>query len=165
MHALITKEIAERVAIKLLEKKKQVWTEATEKKVAFITDVATRRVPKDIALAFEKYPMYIETYGYFNVRGQGISGAPCVNLKKSIPSSTNYLELNAKESEKFLKLKYEEVDAKSKYENLLSEVKTALINCKTYNRVKELFPEAYEHLPAKYPPPALNLTEVRKKIK
>lgn len=161
----ITKQIAEDIAVKLCSKKKTLLDESNKKLSFFITDVAKRKVPKEVSIAFSKMPSYIKTRSCPYVQGQGISGYPSVSLTESVPMDSDSIQLNAKEAEKYLSLKAVCIENKKTYEGLLKEVENALLNCRTYNKVKELFPEAATYLPPVYDPPALNLIEIRKKIK
>lgn len=161
----ITKQIAENIAIQLCSKKKILLEESNNKLSFFITDIAKRKVPKEVAIAFNKNAKYINTKSCPYIKGQGISGYPHVKLIEAVPMDSDTIELSTKEAEKYIQLKGIYNDNKKNYENLLNEVQNALLNCKTYNKVKELLPEAVAYLPPAYDPPALNFADIRKKIK
>lgn len=166
MNPQINKQIAAQVAAILTKKQKDAYVEAEKKKSLFIEDLAKRKTPKEVTIAFEKYPHYFRTQKYIYVDGQGIvRGKNCITLSESIPSNGEHLSLSAIEAKKYVQLLHESEKLKATYENITKEVENALLACRTYNKIKELLPEAYPHLPVKYSPPALNFTDIRKKLK
>lgn len=166
MNARITKEKAAQIALKLCEKKKDDLVEAESKLSFFVYDIAKRKTPKDVAIAFEKHKDYIRHGKFVYVSGQGISTWTSANLSESIPlKSGGTIEFTQQEAEKFLELSNKALKAKSNYKELVEKVENALLSCRTYSKVKELFPEALPYLPPVYDPPALNFSEVRKALK
>ncbi len=165
MNARITKEKAKQVATKLLEKKLAEVTEAENKISFFITDIAKKSVPRLVYEVFEKNKEYIQTTQYKNLKGQGLQRWEQCKLLERVPNSGIELELTKVQADKYIQLQRKHKDLKIKYDSLLVDVETALLKCGTYKKVQELFPEAAPYLPTIYAPPALNIADIRKRIK
>lgn len=165
MNARITKEKAKQVAAKLLEKKLAEVKEAENKIQFFITDIAKKSVPILAYELLEKHKEYSKITKYKYLRGEGIQRWEQVNLLENIPNDESPLELTNVQADKYIQLQRKYKELKEKYETLLVDVETALIKCGTYKKVQELFPEAAPYLPTIYAPPALNITDIRKRIK
>lgn len=165
MNPRITKQKATEIAIKLCEKKNAELKECQNKLSFFLTDCYTRKLPKDILSAFEKNPHFFKTSKSFYIIGGGIAKYVSESLIKYMPCNGDGITLTNSESDKFVKLRDIALDKKKEYKELVVEVENALLKCATYNKVKELFPEAVPFLPTVYPPPALNIDGIRKKLK
>lgn len=165
MNARITKEKAKQVAIKLLEKKLAEVTEAENKIQFFITDIAKKSIPRLAYELLESHKEYLKTTSYKYLRGEGVQRWEQVKLLESVPNNDIPLELTKVQADKYIQLQRKHKDLKEKYNTLLVDVETALIKCGTYKKVQELFPEAAPYLPTVYALPALNITDIRKRIK
>ena len=98
-------------------------------------------------------------------RGAGIQSYESVQLTKDLPNPEEHLQMKPHNAEKFIKLKRIHKEKKDELTKLELDVETAIFNARTYKRIAELFPEAVPHLPAVFPPPAINYSEIRKRIK
>lgn len=165
MNARITKEKAKQVAAKLLEKKLAEVAEAENKIKFFITDIAKKNVPRLAYELLEKHKEYSKTIQYKYLKGEGIQRWQECSLLEKIPNNESPLELTKVQADKYIQLQRKHTDLKLKYNTLLVDVETALIKCGTYKKVQELFPEAAPYLPTVYAPPALNITDIRNRIK
>lgn len=165
MSTRVTKMAASRVAEFLTIKKKNEVKEAKKALEEYATQLYENTIPTSIMKEFEKFPQYFDKKSYLYISGAGLQRNQCITLAKSLPSSGNVLELKPQQSEKFIKLKRAWEDKKSELEKLELDIETAVFNARTYKKVAELFPEAAEHLPAVFPPPAINYADIRKRIK
>lgn len=165
MNARITKEKAKQVATKLLEKKLAEVTEAENKIRFFITDIAKKAIPRLAYELLEKHKEFVRTVNYKYLKGEGIQRWEDCKLLEYVPNNETPLELTKVQADKYIQLQRKHKDLKIKYDSLLVDVETALIKCGTYKKVQELFPEAAPYLPTIYAPPALNIADIRKRIK
>ena len=165
MSARITKEKAKQVATKLLEKKLAEVTEAENKISFFVTDIAKKSVPRLAYELFETHKEYCKTVQYKYLEGEGLQRWEQCTLLEKIPNNESPLKLTKIQADKYIQLLRKHTELKGKYKGLFLDVETALLKCGTYKKVQELFPEAAPYLPTIYAPPALNIADIRKRIK
>jgi hypothetical protein len=95
---------------------------------------------------FENYPNYINTNSYFYVSGEGLFERRVATA--IIPNSgSSKITLTPEQSKVILKLSNELDDLKFTYSDMNNAIQSSLLSMKTYNRVKQEFPEAYVFLP------------------
>jgi len=162
----ITKQTAEKVSLILAEKKQKKVSEAKKVMEEYITELCEAKTPLLVHNAFEHHKRYIKTSSYCYLQGAGIQRFERVNAVRQVPCEDGNLclELNAKQSERFIKLNRDWQKEKTEYEKLLQDIQVALIRCGTYANVSKNFPEAVPHLPIVYPTPAIDYKEIRSKI-
>lgn len=165
MTTRVTKMAANRVAKFLTVKKKNEVKESKKALDDYATQIYENTIPALVMQGFEKFPQFFDKKSYLYISGAGIQRSQSISLSKSLPHSGNVFELNPKQAEKFIKLKRAWEDKKAELEKLELDIETAVFNARTYKKVAELFPEAVEHLPAVFPPPAINYADIRKRIK
>ena len=98
--------------------------------------------------AFKKYPNWLIKSSYVNLYGIGFNNDTI--WVKEFPSTGNVnLQLTEEMGAKQLLKEFNEIEAlKKEIKDLKKEIEVALYyTLKTYNRVSEVFPEAYNHLP------------------
>jgi len=165
MSTRITKIAADKVALILTTKKQKQVTDAKVAVNEYITKLYEATIPKVIIDGFAKFPDFFKKSGILYIGGTGIQRWESVNITKSLPNPDKTFELKQEQAEKFIKLKREHEKQTTEYEKLKLDVETAVFNARTYKRIAELFPEAVPHLPAVFPPPAINYSDIRKRIK
>lgn len=165
MSTRITKMAANQVAEILTSKKKEEVKKSKDKVSEFITTLFEANIPTSVMEAFTKFPKYFKNRSYVYLSGAGIQSYQSVQLSKNLPNSEDYLEMKPHHAEKFIKLNREFEEKKKELKKLQLDVETAVFNARTYKKIAELFPEAVPHLPAVFPPPAINYSDIRKRIK
>ena len=144
----ITKVIASEVAKKLTENKSKNIEKLNVNLKTEFQKIYLKRLPKEVYETFEKFPSYFNARSYVQLTGNGFDWQS-LSFLKPLPYSERSFVPNEQEAEKLLKMKNEVDKAKNEKDKLVSEIETALIGLRTYKRVQENFPEAFELLPNK----------------
>lgn len=166
----ITKQIAEDVSKAMtVEKVKEVELLKARFKAA-VTRVALKRVPNVVQGLFVETELkpYFNTRNYFALKDQGfhLTG---VYADQDIPwhGGSNVLELSQEEGTFLWNFEKEYKTADLKVQELREEIEVTLYHTlRTYKKVQDHFPEAFEHLPKLSGVTALsiNLDALRQKI-
>lgn len=165
MSTRITKMAANKVAEILTVKKRAEVKDAKDKMGEFVTALFEATVPTPIMESFAKFPQFFKRKGYVYLSGAGIQSYESVQLSKDLPNPEEQFQMKSHNAEKFIKLKRAWEEKKNELKKLELDVEKAVFNARTYKRIAELFPEAVPHLPAVFPPPAINYSDIRKRIK
>jgi len=160
----ITKAIANEVALKLTEKKRANIKKLETTLSSVLHGMILKTIPKEVVELFEKHPKFFGTRSSFQLQGNGWN-YKYLNSVKQIPTYNSSFSPNAKDSETLTKLDNEVKKERQDYEKLVSEIETALFGLRTYKRVQENFPEAFELLPNKINTSlSVNLSDIRQKL-
>jgi hypothetical protein len=169
----ITKQIAENTAKAMTEVKAK---EAAALKLKFqqaVANIAWDRVPQQIqniyASTIDHHKNYIVTRREFQLIGYGFD-YKWVYIPESIPfkDCENVLKLSKEEGELLWDLEKSYKKAEKVVNELKLEIQVTLCDTlRTYKKVQEHFPEAFEYLPKLSTSTALsiNLDALRQKIK
>ncbi len=167
----ITKQIAENTAKAMTAEKAK---EAEALKLEFreiVRAVALKRVPEAVQALYREneFKPYLITREYFALNGHGFSYRGAYT-DQEIPWSgkSNALELSREEGKILWELEKNYKKAEDRVLELRDEIEVALYDTlRTYKKVQEHFPEAFEYLPKLSSSTALsiNLDTLRQKIK
>lgn len=163
MSTRITKTIAEAVANQLSEPKKQEIKEVQASMATFITSKWIDAFPPGLLSSFSKFREFFNTTSSVRIHGAGLSqGYKYYQLTDAYPFGSKNLELKDKDAFKVVQFE-DDIEAKTKdYNALKTAITLALINLRTYEKVKVEFPEAYELLPMQQKSAiAINLKDIR----
>lgn len=166
----ISKTLAEQVAKKLLEKKKESYTKCHSILLLHSEKLALDYMDQDLLESFERYKEYYKQSRYLNFFSyvNDTRVEVDVTCDKYFPSNNSssriYIEISADEIKALEKIKNEIDLIKSDYNKALSIVTETIFGLKTALQVKKHFPEAFEHLPKETNGtmlPMVNLDQVR----
>lgn len=165
----ISQSLASQIAKKLMEKKKTLQQTAKEAYRQYFTEIAEKKVPKNVMEFFGKHSEYVKTTSSIYVDGKGFNKLS-VSLTKAIPSINpncyyDHIDLSDAEVKKGKELYDAHEKMKTKNEELEYEIEATLINLRTYSNIQKEFPEAAEHLPALGLTVIVNTDALRKKLK
>lgn len=162
---VISKEKALFIAKELCKKKLAAYEKESENLRKVVSKLYSKQVPPVVKALYKKYPEYVKDTSYAVIEGHGISYLH-VSLVNKMPGHTR-MKLTPDIANQIKKANWAKIDAKKEYDDLVLEVKTAIITLKTYARITEKFPEAAKLLPSvtKYNPPAIQIDKIRDKLK
>jgi hypothetical protein len=164
----ITKQIANDVALKLLEKKREVLKEK-EKNISFrLRHMVEKHIPICVLDLSKKEPNYFTWSDNVSINGNGFNYKH-FDLDKEVPSKHRFntlFEPNETEAKELSSLINMFEKEKEEIKNLQKEIEITLFNLRTYNKVSENFPEALPFLPkGQNTSLSLNLSDLRNKLK
>lgn len=164
----ITKEIAENVATKLVQSKKQVIDCLRKKLENEVKEHVIKEVPLEVMLVFNKNPNFIRVERRVEISGNGWN-FQSVYLDKAIPCNNNY-KINfipeAKIANELLLIFNEISDKEKEIKLLKNDLINTIYNLRTYKSVELNFTEAFELLPKIINNSVqLNLSEIRNRLK
>lgn len=166
----ITKQIAEEVAKAMTAEKAKNVTDLKDRFKQSVEEIALLRVPETVTKLFKDSSLraYISQSDYVYLHSHGFNFRG-VRLKNPVPvnKGQNSLELTALEGKFLWNLEKEYKKAEEGLEELTQEIYFTLLHTlKTYKKVQDHFPEAFEHLPKVGTPTslAINLDALRHKI-
>ncbi len=162
--AQITKDLATKLSIELLSKKKEALDKAKNDLSESVRKEHMKSVPKEMKELFEKYPQAFKTVGVvaligegFNFQSVGIDNAPIVNGEWSY---------NLNVTDKRLKPKWDKWERlNNEYKDSKQIIYNTLLSLRTYAKIAEAFPEIANKLVVNKVETLVNITEVRKLIK
>ena len=166
----ITKQIAEDTAKAMTAEKRKAANDLKSIFEMAVSDIAWERVPdciRDMSLA-DSTKNYIVKRAECQLHGNGFE-FKWVNFPSPIPFKYNesLLNLSSAEGKVLWNLENDYKKAKQDVDNLKEEIYiTLLYTLKTFKKVQDHFPEAYEFLPKTETPTslAINLDALRHKI-
>lgn len=164
----ISKQNSEIIAKQLMQKKKEKVNALLLEYQQGATDEYIKQTPKEVLEMSVKHPEYFALTNYVAVSGHGFRWEQIKTVKPVIKKGFNEptLILNDKISDKLTKLKRKHQSAKDQYDQLLSEIETALLNLRTYANIEKNIPEAAPFLPkGETMALAINFDDIRSKIK
>lgn len=166
----ITKQIAEDVSRAMTAEKRKAANELKEKFQQVVSEMAFERVPESVQTLFgtPDTRRYIVQRDSCQLTGGGFD-YKWVNFPTPIPfqDNNNCLTLNEAQGRLLWRLEDSYKKAKLEVDNLKDEIYiTLLYTLKTFKKVQDHFPEAFEHLPKVGTPTslAINLDALRQKI-
>lgn len=162
----ITKQIAEDVARQLCAEKQSEIKALKAQLKATVTSHYEAILPKDVLAFFKKYPSFVSTDSSVRIYGSGIDYR-YFNFTQPMPSGDNCkLEIDDISANYLTGLLNTIQDQEKSYNQLLKEIQLALINLRTYNNVREQFPEAGKILPIQQTSTAVmvNVADIRCKL-
>ncbi len=161
----ITKQIAENVTEKLVNKKRNELIQINDKISELATQIVLKNTPKEVLNLFKTRKNYFQSTSSVRFDNNDFKWE-WFTLYETLPSDNNHYPISDEESKKMFDLINKRDKAKSDLRKLKSEIYQALINLKTFKRVESDFPEAFEFLP-KNGSTALvvNVESIRKQLK
>lgn len=142
----ITKENAKLVSAQLTEKiKENVSTKKDLFEFALVEAIYST-IPKAVLDFGNTHPSYIKKVSNITVEGNGFNYIN-FSLKTSIIKSNTGFSPSVKQAEVLSKLRNDWDNSDKEYRKLREEIQNSLITLRTYNRIKQAFPEAYSLLP------------------
>ena len=163
----ITKEIAKYVAGKLTDKHKKEIEKVHNELKEMAYDAYSKKIPKDVLLAFEKNKSWMYKCESIRAVGNGFNHE-YLYLSKQLPSKDGSyvtVQFDEKTSDKLRKHKNLLNSLNKKQEDLFDEIETALIRLGTFKKVEAEFKEAYIHLPKTVSQAlVVNIDKIREKL-
>lgn len=160
----ISRHVAEDMARAMLADKKKALDKQRKELEVLAHELIQRVIPSLVLEAYKEAPKYFNQYGYVNVTGNGFNNQR-FSLSKSLPLASSYVTLKPNDSAILLEAHDNFTDADKAYDNLFLEVRTALTNLGTYNKIRDAFPEAEAFIPPSITREvAVNITDLRKKL-
>lgn len=143
----VTRTIAEEVAIKMVEPIIERIKEKKAEMHKMADEVVKASLPKEVKECFEKYPNYFRTANSVTlVNGKLETRVKCSSFPPNGNDWYPYINCPNKISEKIKLLDLEVEDAKKDREKTENSIVSTLLSLRTFKKVKECFPEAYEHM-------------------
>lgn len=142
----ITKENARLVSIQLTEKIKEDVINKRDLFEVALVEAVYSTIPKTVLDFGNTYPSYIKKVSNITVEGNGFNYIN-FSLKTSIIKSNGGFSPSKRQAEVLSKLRDDWDNSDKEYRKLKEEIQNSLITLRTYNRIKQAFPEAYILLP------------------
>ena len=145
----VTKQIAREVAIKLLKPKQDELKAIKDKLGIEAYKIIKSKIPHKVLLGFDYNKEYFKHSRNIQVRGYGFN-FEWIEILYVLPyQNTAATELNQDEANILMPLWNQKNDKLEEIENLRTDLENAILTLRTYARIKEQLPEAYELLPDK----------------
>lgn len=141
----ISKEVANKTAVKIAEKLQKKVTEARIKMEQKITEIFKKKVPKAVLEFYEKYPEYTNTTKQFYASTYGFN-YKYLSFSEHVPSNAK-LTWTEKEAGEVKRLEMIMEDLREKYKKTVQEIENTILALGTYKRVQEQCPDIYKYLP------------------
>jgi hypothetical protein len=157
----ISRTKAENVAYGLTKPLQEQAKRTTNEINAIIQDFVDKNTPKELIEVYKKYPEWENTKTYKKVYGIPLY------LDVQISWHNGDFRLDEVTADKVTKLLYVKKDINDNIRKTRDEIVNMLVSLKTYNRCKEVFPEAYALLPdaeVKHLP-IVQIDQIREKLK
>jgi len=158
----ITKQLAEEIANKLVEKLDVKLKTIDDQLAEIYYEEQIKIVPLSVMTIFESHPDYIHktTSGYLYYGGQ------CVWIKgvKPFPCITKSNVTDKDICSKIEKLVSNQISTKKERKELFEELQQTLLKLTTFNKIREYFPEASGFLPEPKMEIAINITDTRNRL-
>lgn len=167
----ITKQIAEDVSRAMTAAERSNEEQLKANFQTLVLNAAFNRVPKAVKALYEHSDIrpYISTVQNLRLSGTGFN-MKYMYTDEPIPGihdKTLVVQLTDDEADELFKMENAYKEAEKKTKQLQLEIQVALYETlRTYKKVEEFFPEAYQHLPKLFGVTALsiNLDALRQKI-
>jgi hypothetical protein len=144
----ISKATAEKIALKLTEKKSELVAKLKLEYRQYITDCYNKQIPAEIKEAFEKYPQYFRINSSITFSGHGFQWESVTPTERTVSNESYNAVLNIeKYADKAKKLQNKFLDASKELDELKHEIQTALYGLKTFAQIEKNLPEAIPYLP------------------
>lgn len=144
----ITKAIAEQVAEKMVKPISERIDSENYYLNEMVKDIAERNIPKNVYDTYKTYPKYFNTTRFVVI----VNGSQLtrINTKEFYPccgcGSVLNIECTPEESEKAYKIQERIKGLKDEYARTYNSIVDTLLGLRTSKKVKESFPDAYEHI-------------------
>lgn len=161
----ITQDLAFQIAVKMTEAKKKEIDLLNEQIKKLATDFAESKVPSEIKKCFKKLGAWMQKSNYIQFCGNGFN-YDGFSLNHDVPNNGHNRHTPDDETAKKMKLLCNERYKKGEVrDQLIREIKTALVTLRTYNNVEKNFNEAFKHLPKNQTTALVpNIDSIRKKL-
>lgn len=164
----ISKDIARRIALSLLSKKKEKVDKLKSDFSFKIREMYFKTLPKEVQEFSKKHPTFCKTNSVIKIIGAGWNHE-IIGIENCVSTSNGYgqtyLELKEDKAAQLKKQFVAFNDAKKEYDNAVSVIQNTIYSLKSFNKIKESFPEAAELLPEETKKELVNINEVRKMLK
>lgn len=145
----VTKQVAREVAIALVKPKQDELKAIKDKLGIEAYKIICSKIPNKVIVAFDYNKEYFKHSKSKQVRGFGFN-FEWLEMSHALPyKNTAATELNQDEANILLPLWNQKNDKLEEIENLRTDLENAILTLRTYARIKEQLPEAYELLPDK----------------
>jgi len=162
--SLITKAIAQEVALRLTAKKLNEVEALRLNLRNVFTEMYLATIPEEILKLFKAHPSYFEARSSFQLQGNGCN-YEYLSTNKNLPFSKRLFMPTAEQAGILLPL-CNSLDAKNKeLKELRNEIEITLNSLRSYKRIRELFPEAAPFLPEKITTAlAVNISDLQSRL-
>jgi hypothetical protein len=164
--AVISKQVAQDVAIKLCRKKKEEINILVDEFNNYLVSEYNKFLPPSVIAFHKQMPHYIETRSYIRVTGNGFSYEDIrLGFHVITDKSNNFFEPDKECAEILLRMKNIIIDKKKALNKLENDIENALIQLRTYKNIETQFPDAIKYLPTKsITSVAINFTDILSRI-
>ncbi len=160
----ITKEIAQEVAVRMTEKKKNEIESLHKKLKDTVHKYVEKQIPKDVLSCFKKNKGYFHTRTSFQFIGNEFN-YESYSCNSELPYSKYQMAPDVEAAKAILQIKHEMDKKNTERNSLKNEIEVALYNLKTYNAVEAEFPEAFKLLPKRITQAlTVNIKSIREKL-
>ena len=158
----ITKSQASIVALQMLKHKEDKVKALKQDAESILFSIYQGKIPTVVLDTFKKFPQYFKTTAAVHFSGNPYEyhriGGRLPDVCEAIKVSRSEYELYRKALDKY-------EDANKEYKEVLNELTAAIYGARTIKKCHEILPESAKYLKENFPVPALNLSELRAKIK
>jgi len=144
----VTKQIAREVAIKLLKPKQDELKAIKDKLGIEAYLILASTIPANVIVGFEANKQYYHFTKTIQVRGYGFN-FEWIEMSDILPYNSKTTELTQDQANSLMPLWIQKIDKEKEIKELKTDLENAILTLRTYARIKEQLPEAYELLPDK----------------
>lgn len=143
----ISKMMAQEIALKALEKRKDQLNDQLSSNKEFVTKVVMDRLPEQVKKTFGMYSGYFDLHSYFNFTCDH-SQSRGFDSSEYLPRKDNgYIEIDPETMKILETSRSSYLKNQSQYKSDFNELESAIFNLRTINRVREELPDLKEFLP------------------
>lgn len=164
----ISQSLACLIANKLVENKQKQVDAAQKELSTFVYDTYVSQTPDEVKELFKKHSEWFMTSKEVRVHGHGFN-YDYFSVEKPVimncQNNTATIKLTEKISSKIQALQKQAVKLKDERNDLKSDIKTALLQLRTYKQIEKTFPEAAPWLPKQSMALVVDVEPIRRRLK
>lgn len=161
----ITKALANEIANKLVVNKTTEIKSLTEDIREKFEAMYISTIPSRVMDLFNAHPSYVRTRSSFQLSGNGMN-YEYMNTRREVPCISGTFCPTSEQARVLIRLKDNINNKKDERDLLVKELEATIYGLRTYKRVEDNFPEAFELLPKIISNKLMiDLTDLRNKIK
>lgn len=164
----ISQSLACLIANKLVENKQKEYDKLKKEYQDYVYDLYISQTPDEIKAIFKKHADWFMTTNIVRLHGHGFNYEYCEVQKPVIKNSPNenaVLKLSEKIVVKINSFLKAIQKAKDERNDLKSDIKTALLQLRTYKQIEKTFPEAAPWLPKQNMALVVDVEPIRRRLK
>lgn len=164
----ISQSLACLIANKLVENKQKEYDKLDKEYSEYVYDLYLSQTPDEVKAMFKKHADWFMTTNTVRLHGHGFNYEYCDVKKPVIKNSPNdhaVLKLTEKIVAKINAYKKDLSKIKTERNNLKDDIKTALLQLRTYKQIEKTFPEAAPWLPKQSMALVVDVEPIRRRLK